>query len=469
MKLTAALADYGDYSTQEEELKRKQAIAEAMMAQGMQMGGGTEMVGDRAVKKSPLEPILKVLQAYLGAKGLEDTKEEGKTLSAQKQKDLSSGMEQFMGNMTGTTASIPGGEGTDAYGGTIEHKANPRKAILDAMGSKHPMVQQLGVSQLGQLGKDSLTTKDWLGMAKDFTPKSYAAAFAAKDPSLLVPRGQFMTANDQVLNTSGEAPTPAFDARDKYDKVGPVAEGPDGPIMGQTEAGTGKVAFAPAPSKTTINNNPAKAEGALQIGLAGGNVKRIEESYGVASKVPQLLANLDEAAANLTAGVKSGQTAEFNLALSKLAKNLGMGDVDPTIANTEVFRAKMASAVIPIIEKLKPASDTDVKFAKEAAGGDIKLDDQTMLRLVNSARAAGMNTLFDHARLVGNISQQPGGEGALGYGVKFSQEMDPNVFELKNGYFVPKGPEPVRKTPGGSGTPGVLTLEQYFQQQQGKR
>src|SRR5687767_7312921 len=148
MKLTAPIAAYGDYESEASEIAKKRAIAEAMMAQAMAPGGGTEMVGDRAVKKSPLEGLNRILQAYLGARGLNDSKEGSQKLSAQKQKDLTEGLERFMGNMQGATASIPGGGNSDAYGGEIQHKPDPRKAIMEAMGSRHPMVQQLGVSTL---------------------------------------------------------------------------------------------------------------------------------------------------------------------------------------------------------------------------------------------------------------------------------------------------------------------------------
>ncbi|MDO8703392.1 MAG: hypothetical protein Q7J84_00450, partial [Sulfuricaulis sp.] len=60
---------FTDYAAEQEDIARRRAFAQAMQQQGAQPMGPTETVGGWAVKRSPLEGMAKMLQAYSGRKG----------------------------------------------------------------------------------------------------------------------------------------------------------------------------------------------------------------------------------------------------------------------------------------------------------------------------------------------------------------------------------------------------------------
>ena len=100
----------------------------------------------------------------------------------------------------------------------------------------------------------------------------------------------------------------------------------------------------------------------------------------------------------------------------------------------------MASSVLEVLKTLRPASDKDVQYAEKAAGGTITLDDQTMLRLIDSARAAGLNKLVEHDTLLNANSK---GTGAIPadlepFQVPFSVSDPSGSLEYKNGRFISK-------------------------------
>ena len=53
-----------DYESERERLKRRRAVSDALLMQSQQPMGGTEMVSGRAVRRSPLEGLAKLAQAY---------------------------------------------------------------------------------------------------------------------------------------------------------------------------------------------------------------------------------------------------------------------------------------------------------------------------------------------------------------------------------------------------------------------
>ena len=59
----------GNYGAEQADIDRRRAYAQALQQQGMTPLGPTEMAGGWAVKKSPLEGLAKMLQAYTGMKG----------------------------------------------------------------------------------------------------------------------------------------------------------------------------------------------------------------------------------------------------------------------------------------------------------------------------------------------------------------------------------------------------------------
>lgn len=158
-----------DYETEQERLRRMMKIAEALQMSGMTPDGGTEFTPgpySYAVKKSPLEPLAKIAQAYMGTKQVKNITDEQRELGQRYAADLRQGMEKFFNTSQG---GITNSAGTDApsqwYDDVAVQKADPRKAVIEALGSNHPVLRQLGMLQMEKMGKDGLTAKDVLPYA----------------------------------------------------------------------------------------------------------------------------------------------------------------------------------------------------------------------------------------------------------------------------------------------------------------
>jgi hypothetical protein len=101
-------------------------------------------------------------------------------------------------------------------------------------------------------------------------------------------------------------------------------------------------------------------------------------------------------------GIISGITAGRRLDLQKIGTLFGFDDRQ--VANTEAFRAAIGSRVTSIVKALGSGtaiSNSDRVFAEKMSGGDIKLDESSIRRILDigvraaQARIAQHNTLVD--------------------------------------------------------------------------
>lgn len=460
-----ALPNY-DYDTEAADLVRRQKIADAMMQGGL---APLDMPQQAGVKVSPFSAVAKIVQTMMAQKQNDSLNQERTQLQQRYAGDLKSGGADLVRAMTDVPHAQPEQQGNNpsAYQPAQDISASDiiakrREAVLNAMTSNHPVLQQLGQGMFQNMLKtDQMTQKDWLALGDKYDPASVVAAQRAGDSSLLKPKADMHTVGSQLIRTvGGQGATPVFDGREQFGPVGAVGEGPNGPVLGQTDKQTGKVAFAPA--GTTVNlTTQKKASDMLAETLATDNGKRLAASYDATKGVPQQLATLDEAGNSLKAGIKSGALADQQLALSKISEKVLGTPVDPSIANTEEFRGKLATGVLDIIKQLRPASDKDVEYAKQASGADLNLSLQGLSRLLDSAQATGYNKLIQHTKLLGSVQKLPGASegGVDAYNIPFHFSADPERFEEKNGLIQVKAPQAI--APGATlKTP--LSLDDYL-------
>lgn len=402
-----------DYDLQKQQQERRQAMVNALQAQAMRpMDIPTAGAGQVQQRANPILAIgAPLIQALMANKMQGDLKQDQQELSNRYKQDLVSGMEKYIDTSQGTEpikANIPGMFGMEDRSEVIAPgtKADPKKAMLEALASNHPVLQQLGMSQLAAMGKkEGLSKKDLLSLS-GFDAKSKIAAALAGDESLLIPETKEHVVNNQIVSgIPGQAGSykPVGDFRDTFQAPGQVAVGAEGkPIFGQTEKTTGKVTFAPAGTNVTVDTG-AKAGQAFAKQLGEKRADILTKSYEKAQEASNSLQALNAAAEDFDKGIKSGAPAEIALGLSKWGKALGLGEADPAIANTEAFRANMAQQVLSSVKALGSGtgiSNADRDYAEKAAGGAITLDDQAMYRLMNIARASAANALISHHSLL---------------------------------------------------------------------
>lgn len=119
-------------------IRRKQALAEAMIKRGMTPAEGG-MVGRYYVPPSPLEGIAQLVNAYMGSKQLGEADKAYSALGGKYQKGVSDAMMDYQRQKTGTPGlegvesppdEIGGGPGRDAVAAV---PGNPRAAVESAM------------------------------------------------------------------------------------------------------------------------------------------------------------------------------------------------------------------------------------------------------------------------------------------------------------------------------------------------
>lgn len=187
------------YQQQQEELARRQKMAEILQQQSFQPMERNSYAGIEA-PISPYAGLAKMLQAYTGAKGQRDVAAERAALADEARNRSSMEGREFIGALKGTP-EIPmpaeeqgGGPGRPAQGPDMA------RALEMSMNSVNPMVQSAGGAMLTQMLKPSETAFGKVD-AKDYTPESVKAFSigGGKDFSILVPRIKY-----ERENTGGE-------------------------------------------------------------------------------------------------------------------------------------------------------------------------------------------------------------------------------------------------------------------------
>lgn len=157
-----------DVITQQQQIAQQQALAQALMQQGMQDTGRTQMAGNVAIRNSPVSGIANMLSAYLGGNMMNK--------SRQQQADINRQNSQRMLGMFGANnASMP--------------PATPSGTSAAPAGGAGPSPQALGTA-LGGNGTSPLATPAAggggpLSMPGSTDPVSDAAMYAA-DPKAYI-------------------------------------------------------------------------------------------------------------------------------------------------------------------------------------------------------------------------------------------------------------------------------------------
>jgi len=145
------------YASEQAEIQRRQKLAELMQKQSMepiqQQQGG--MFTPRI---SPLQSLAKVMQGYLGGKGIEEANTRQEALAKRAQQERNDALVKAI--QAGAGSAQPSAE----FGGGPAMPPNPMGAAQELMGSSDPMLGQIGGAILGKQF-EAMTPK----RAEDFT------------------------------------------------------------------------------------------------------------------------------------------------------------------------------------------------------------------------------------------------------------------------------------------------------------
>lgn len=154
---SATLPTY-DYETEDAALKRKQAIADAMMMGGLKP---LDLPQQPGVKVGWTQALAKLMEGYVGGKMQEKLKTDRSALTERYNADTKAGFEAFdrtgRGYDAPSMALQPNADGTPTI---TRVPGDPRKAIFDAMASNNPVLRQFAMAQLAEQSKGQLTPKE---------------------------------------------------------------------------------------------------------------------------------------------------------------------------------------------------------------------------------------------------------------------------------------------------------------------
>jgi hypothetical protein len=449
-----------NYELENEALARQAKLAEIMHAQGLQVPTHTDQVGGVAIQRSPMEGIAKVLQAYMGRKNIETVDDKRRALGDRYNADLRTGIDQLITGMSTQPGTQPAVQGNNqsAYVPPQEMDAAganqaKRDAILKAIGSGHPVMQQLGMSYLTSMQKDTLTAKDLLphaapsaipGMVKHGT-----AGFKAKkeikeiggvayDPDTLevVKLGEAYDPK-KVITINGDTyqVNPSTNKLEKMDNAPKVHVGV---------------------SPTTVMNHGQKK---LSEAWAASAVKTVEEMSAKARAANEMLGLLNEMEQLTQAGTHAGPMADAASFMAGLAQQAGIKVDANKLANSQTFASEGTRAWAALMQSMGGARGLVKEESEKIASSlpSLLQTPQGRAQIMAVMRRAAQQQVADAA-----LANQQLGEAM--------NSDDPTKFS-----FGLKGAQlpmtaPVTATPGGSAQSpgGVLTLEQYIQSRKGK-
>lgn len=341
-----------DYDQEQAQLTQRMKVMQALQEGALAPSGPTEVIGGRAIQKSPLEALAKVAQAYMGTTGVQSINDQQRDLSNRYRGDLKSGVSDFINGISaqpGTVTPEVQGNNPSAYvppqtmtGDDAQHAK--MTAILNAIGSNHPVLQGIGTSYLSTLNKDHMTEKDWLALADKFDPESVVAAQRTGNSALLKPKATQHVVGNQLVETTGKG-TPAtqvFDGRESYGPVVPLAQGPNGPIIGQLDKATGKAAFAPAGTHVAVTATAtSKGEGKFLETLGEGSANDLIKVKQAKHDAEQTIASMNKLEQLDGQGVFSGPTAKASQYIGTLAESLGIPVDKQKIATSQAYEGEV--------------------------------------------------------------------------------------------------------------------------------
>lgn len=331
-------------------------------------------------------------------------------------------------------------------------QADPRKAIEQALMSRFPQMQQIGMAGMQTTGKPAKTAEHVVNGNLVRTTEGQPGA--------------------QVLGT-WEKP------QEKWSDPYPLdATDPRSKVV-QKNSLTGQIRAVD--NGTTVNVDTGKGTEKRATEIATAQMKDLTAMRESAQSSAATLDKLTQAELDFANGVKSGITADVGMVLSKIGQAFGM-EADPSVANTESFRAQLANLVYADIKNLGAGtgiSNTDLLFAKQGAGADPLTSPEGMQRLLRLAKVAHANKLAGYEDQLGKFSQLQGvrPEDVDYFRVPFNASMGEGVsFDTKTGRWKPQplpgraGTTPVPGEPkslkGGAAAEGkVLSVDQLTPEQ----
>lgn len=404
---------YTDFDLEKEKMLRRRKVAEAILAQSQQPFGGTEYAaGGQAVRRSPLEGIAKIAQAYMGTRGQEKADEEAKALGQRQKDDVASAIEEYQ-RLTTARAAEPGGLTEDVSGNAYQADARP------AFSPSPENRRSAAMGLMGKIGDPRDAAKMMVAEAmktpeiKAYKPGDVLYQGGSKVGEIPKPKEDFTLGNtryggpdNKPLVTAPEKEPETVRAAKAALQAAGIAEGSPQWQRAMQNLAMKQTTHQPASSASaTIVQEKEEHK---TVGKGFGDQYIDLQKSGLAAN--QKIANLDRMQ-GLLEGVNTGKLTPAGTELAAYAKSLGF-NMDPNLGN-------------------KQAADA---LSKEMA-----------LQLRNPSGGAGMpGALSDQDRkyleaMVAGLGKDPQANKLIIDGMRSLSKRDQEVAQIARDYRQKKG------------------------------
>jgi hypothetical protein len=350
-----------DYEVDQQKISRQRQLVDAMMQGALAPMGPTETAaGGVAIKKSPLEGIAKIAQAYLAMKQGQGLDQQQQALGERYRGDLRTGMEGLMQGMSmQPTTPAPDGMGPNIT--QADAQGAKQRALLEAIGSNHPVLQQLGLQGLAPMfkEKEQMGLKDYLGLADKFDPQSTVDAGRSGDPSRLKPKsekpievgGMLLDPKTlTVLQANGEMPKTVTINGDLYE-------------INPTTKQYKKLDNAPKVTNTTNVRVPVnvvnQGESEFMKELGKSSAADLVEAKKAKHTSQQMIGSMDKLEQLDNSGVFSGPTAQPAMFMGSLAEAIGVPVDKAKLANSQAYQGEVMQTMQQYLTGSLARSTTD--------------------------------------------------------------------------------------------------------------
>jgi hypothetical protein len=426
------MAGYMDpYEAEQDAIKQRRAIAQALMAQSQQPLGPMP-AGAVQARRSPMEGIAQLARAYAGSRGMQQADTDTRALGEQQKADAMSAYEDY------------------------KRATTPRESVAASMTEDPAGVHQQDAVPSFEPNENAKREAAMRYLSKVGDPSTAGkllVAEALKPPTMHAYKpGDVIYKNGMPTGTTIPTP-PKYHALPEGSSLvaepGAGAPGPAGPtqLAGPTDAAAGAVGPSGAPGQGhVVFSTPAKEPEpirALKSSLLASGVqegspqwqkamsdfaakqsthtpatvvnttvntdKKYGEQFGAlaakgdidlrdaASRAPDMAERANRVKQLVASGkIITGQGADYRLAFGKAMGLVGASDAE-TISNTETLAAQLARNTMDAIKSSGMGggtgfSNADRDFLEKAVGGKITLEAATISRLADLAHKAAANS-----------------------------------------------------------------------------
>lgn len=450
-----------DVTTELSELQRRRALLDALQKQSME----TPIVGNTGLGQA----LAKLGTAYFQNKAGQKLADEQSTAKDRYMQQLQGEAGQYLDMMNGKAGqTLSTGQADALMNQNVDPgmlaepvKADPRRAVVQAMTSQLPEMQAVGKAGFGGLQKQQINPLDVLKLSGYSAADKVKAALTGDLSGLRAEQKEHVIDGRLVTSREGEGTGVAGDFRPSYGPVGPVGRDAQGrPIMGQTEGTTGKAHFAPAGTNISVSaTNQAQKEGLGEWSkLAAKTVGELSEAARASNK---MLSQLNQVEALGKAGTFTGPGANLGVWMGQLLRAGGV-PLDKTtqakLQNSETFGNTAADLWLASMNA-NGGSRGLVKEESERIAANLPSLVQTPAgrqQIISVMRQAAQQQIEDaqSAQMEYSKALRTQDPGAFTFGLGATQlpNTQPNL------------PAPASVTPAG----GVMTLDDYLKQMGGK-